>query len=36
MNISSKAVERSVSHYDNNIFQMPLSFCMEKKVLVTH
>ena len=36
MNVSSKVVERSASHFDKNFFQMPFSFCMENKVLVKH
>lgn len=36
VNVSSKVVERSASHFDKNFFQMPFSFCMENKVLVKH
>ena len=36
MNVSSKVVERSVSHLDNNFFQMSFSFCMENKLLIKH
>lgn len=34
INVSSKVVERSVSHLDSNFFQTPFSFCMENKLLI--
>lgn len=36
VNVSSKVVERSASHFDKNFFQMPFSFCMGNKVLIKH